>query len=208
MNRDGKENPASIRCLTMLLRCLQDSSTVPLRLMPAALRFTPIELRMLKNTHDAVTIRYGAPTVQAGSATTASRSPTNVHDLAVFMWQVIRDVSNTTIHPDSCRTLKNGHDSTHGAAKNEPDPATVALRFRPRPQSTTIHPECFKRFKIVVALPGRFSNRQESSRYYYGSCRCLYGATTNHADAPRFDKSGWTVALPGPKPWMCDWGLR
>ena len=79
MNRNGKEeNPASIRCLTMLLRCLQDSTTVPLRLMPAA-------LRMLKNAHDAVTIRYGATTVQAGSAMTASRSPTNVHDLAVFM---------------------------------------------------------------------------------------------------------------------------
>ena len=59
--------------------------TVPLRLMPAALRFTPMELRMLKNAHDAVTIRYGDATVQAGSATTASRSPTNVHDLAVFM---------------------------------------------------------------------------------------------------------------------------
>ena len=86
MNRDGKEeNPASIQCLTMLLRCLQDSSTVSLRLMPAALRFTPMELRMLKNAHDAVTIRYGATTVQAGSATAASRSPTNVHDLAVFM---------------------------------------------------------------------------------------------------------------------------
>ena len=42
-----------------------------------------MELRMLKNAHDAVTIRYGATTVQAGSATTASRSPTNVHDLAV-----------------------------------------------------------------------------------------------------------------------------
>ena len=82
MNRDGKEeNPASIRCLTMLLRCLQDSSTVSLRLMPAALRFTPMDLRMLKNAHDAVTIRYGATTVQAGSATAASRSPTNVHDL-------------------------------------------------------------------------------------------------------------------------------
>ena len=140
MNRDGKEeNPASIRCLTMLLRCLQDSSTVSLQLMPAALRFTPMELRMLKNAHDAVTIRYDATTVQAGSATAASRSPTNVHDLAVFMWQVIRDVSNTTIHPDSSRMLKNGHDSTHGAPKNEPDPATVALRFRQRPQSTTNH---------------------------------------------------------------------
>ena len=86
MNRDGKEeNPASIRCFTMLLRCLQDSSTVSLRLMPAALRFIPMELRMLKNAHDAVTIRYGATKVQAGSATAASRSPTNVHDLAVFM---------------------------------------------------------------------------------------------------------------------------
>ena len=84
MNRNGKkENPASIWCLTMLLRCLQDSSTVPLRLMLAALRFTQMELRMLKNDH-AVTIRYGATTVQAGSVTTASRSPTNVHDLAVF----------------------------------------------------------------------------------------------------------------------------
>ena len=46
---------------------------------------TPMELRMLKNAHDAVTIRYGATTVQAGSVTAASRSPTNVHDLAVFM---------------------------------------------------------------------------------------------------------------------------
>ena len=80
-----KKNPASIRCLTMLLRCLQDSSTVPLRLMPAALRFTPMELRMLKNAQGAATIRYGATTLKAGSATAASRSPTNVHDLAVFM---------------------------------------------------------------------------------------------------------------------------
>ena len=86
MNRDGKEeNPAPIWWLTMLLRCLQDSYTVSLRLMLAALRFTPMELRMLKNAHDAVTIRYGATTVQACSATAASRSPTNVHDLAVFM---------------------------------------------------------------------------------------------------------------------------
>ena len=82
---EKKENPPSIRCLTMLLRCLQDSSTVPLRLMPAALRFTLMELRTLKNAHDAVTIRNGATTVQAGSAKTASRSPTNVHDSAVFM---------------------------------------------------------------------------------------------------------------------------
>ena len=56
-----------------------------LRLMPAALRFTPMELQMLKNAHDVATIRYSATTVQAGSAMAASRSPTNVHDLAVFM---------------------------------------------------------------------------------------------------------------------------
>ena len=90
--------------------------------------------------------------------------------------------------PDSSRTLKNGHDSTHGAAKNEPDPATVSA-------TPTIHhdsPQCFKRFKIVVALLGRFPNRQDlpKSRYFYGSCRCLYGATTNHAIAPQFDNSG------------------
>ena len=58
---------------------------------------------MLKNAHDAVRIRYSATTVQTGSATTASRSPTNVHDLAVFMWQVNRDVSNTPIHPERSR---------------------------------------------------------------------------------------------------------
>ena len=60
---EKKKNPASILCLTMLLRYLQDSSTVPLRLMPAALRFIPMELRMLKNALDAATIRYGATTV-------------------------------------------------------------------------------------------------------------------------------------------------
>ena len=103
----------------MLVWCVQDSSTAPLRLMPAALRFIPMELRMLKNDH---------------------------------------------VHPDSSRMLKNGHDSTHGAAKNEPDPATAELRFRPRTQSTTIHPECFKRFRIVLALSGRFTNRQDSPR--------------------------------------------
>ena len=48
MRRGGKkENPASIRCLAMLLRCLRHSSTDPLRLMTAALRFTTVELRML-----------------------------------------------------------------------------------------------------------------------------------------------------------------
>ena len=88
MRRDGKkEIPVSIRSLTMLLRCLHDSSTDPIRLKTAALRFTTVELRMLTNAHDASTIRYGASTIQAGSATVASRPPTNLHDLVVVMRQ-------------------------------------------------------------------------------------------------------------------------
>ena len=58
---------------------------------------------MLKNAHDVATIRYGATTVQAGSATTASRFPTNGHDLAVVMRQVTRDASDTPIHPERSR---------------------------------------------------------------------------------------------------------
>ena len=45
-----------------------------------------------------------------------------------------------------------------------PIPATVELRFRPRPQSNTIHPDEFKWFKLVVALLWRFPNHQDSSR--------------------------------------------
>ena len=40
----------------------------------------------------------------------------------------------------------------------------------------------------------------ESQQYYYNLRRCLYGATTNHADASQFDKWGCIVALPWPKP--------
>ena len=77
MRRDGKkEIPASIRCLAMLLRCQHDSSTDPLRLMTAALRFTKVELRMLTNAHDASMIRYGASTIQAAGVT--------VHEFARF----------------------------------------------------------------------------------------------------------------------------
>ena len=45
---------------------------------------------MLTNAHDASTIRYGASTTQAGSATVASRPPTNVHDLVVGMLQLAK----------------------------------------------------------------------------------------------------------------------
>ena len=56
---------------------------------------------MFKNAHDVATIRYGATTVQAGSVQAATRSPTNVHDLAVVMRHLNGDVSDTPIHPDS-----------------------------------------------------------------------------------------------------------
>ena len=81
MRRDGKkEIPASMRCLTMLLRCLHDSSTDPLRLMTAALRFTRVELRMLTMPprFDTVLVRFKP---------VALRPPTNVHDLVVVMRQ-------------------------------------------------------------------------------------------------------------------------
>ena len=81
MRRDGKkEIPASIRCLTMLIRCQHDSSTDPLRLITAALRFTTVELRMLTMPprFDTVLVRFKP---------VASRPPTNLHDLVVVMRQ-------------------------------------------------------------------------------------------------------------------------
>ena len=44
-----------------------------------------IHLGGATNAHDVAMIRYGATTVQADSDTAASRSPSNVHNLAVFM---------------------------------------------------------------------------------------------------------------------------
>ena len=52
----------------------------------------------------------------------------------------------------------------HGAARNDPDPATVELRSRPRPHSNRIHPDKFKRFKLVVALSSRVKYQHDSSR--------------------------------------------
>ena len=87
MRRDGKkEIPASIRCLTILLRCLHDSSTDPLRLITAALRFTTVELRMLTMPPRFNTVLQ-CSTIQASSATVASRPPTNVHDVVIVMRQ-------------------------------------------------------------------------------------------------------------------------
>ena len=62
------------------------------------------------------------------------------------------------------RTPKNDDEYYHGATRNDPDPPTVELRPRPPPQSNTIHPDKFKRFKLVVALSFRFPNHHDSSR--------------------------------------------
>ena len=96
-------------------------------------------------------------------------------------------VSDNPIRYERTRTPTNDHEYYHGTTRNDPDPATVELRFRPRPQSNTIHPDEFKRFKLVVALSWRLPNHQESSRITtvllgfapmylrccYDSCRCI-----------------------------------
>ena len=86
--------------------------------------------------------------------------------------------------------------------KYEPGAATVELRFRPRPQSTTIQPECFKRFKTAVACRGGSRITKillELLQYFYDSRRCLYGAATNYTDASRFDQSGVNLSSRGAK---------
>ena len=78
MRRDGrKEIPASIRCLTMLLRCLHDSSTGPLRLMTAALRFTTVEPRMLTMPprFDSVLVRFKPVALRPGPRIYRSNPP-------------------------------------------------------------------------------------------------------------------------------------
>ena len=103
------------------------------------------------------------------------------------------------------------HDAPRVSARYIYGPTTVELRFRPSPQSTTIQPECFNRFKTALACRGGSRITRillELLQYYYDSRRCLYVAATSHTDAPRFDKSGWIIALEGPKSLLCDWGLK
>ena len=79
----------------------------------------------------------------------------------------------------------------HGATRNDPDPATVELRFRPRPQSNTFHPD---KFKPIVALSSRFQNHDDPSRIIMVLLRFMPVhhdcATKNHADASRFEVAG------------------
>ena len=58
----------------------------------------------------------------------------------------------------------NAHEYTYGTSGKDPDSAMVELRFRPDQLSNTIHPDRFKRFKLVIALSRRFLNHQDSSR--------------------------------------------
>ena len=186
----------------MLLRCLHDAATDPLRFMPTALRFTTAELRMPTYAQDVPTIRYGASTIQAGSATTSS-----LYYIPDESGWIVMNLAKSGYHwyQDSPRLSTNDPEYTYGAATNEPDAATVELRFRPRPQSTTNRPECFKRFKIVVALSWRFPNRQDSSRIatvllrFTPMSTVLLRIMPMHPIRRRFDKLGWIVALPGPK---------
>ena len=52
-------------------------------------------------------------------------------------------VSDNPIRYDRPRTPTNDHEYYHDTTRNDPDPATVELRHRPRPQSSTIHPDEF-----------------------------------------------------------------
>ena len=86
MRRDGKkENRASIQCLD------HDAPTVSARLIYGSSRShdgsATIHHGGAKNAQDASRIRYGASTIQAGSARVASRPPMNVHYLVIVMRQ-------------------------------------------------------------------------------------------------------------------------
>ena len=53
-------------------------------------------------------------------------------------------VSDNPIRYERPRTPTNDHEYYQDTTRNDPDPATVELRLRPRPQSSTIHPDEFK----------------------------------------------------------------
>ena len=135
------------------------------------------------NAHDAFKIRYSASMFQAGSAMTFS-SGCILDELEWIGMSVIpRFIPNALEWP----RLHLLH------LKYEPGAATVELRSRPRPQATTIQPECFKRFKTAVVCRGGSRITKillELLQCYYDSRRCLFGAAKNHTDASRFDKSG------------------
>ena len=87
------------------------------------------------------------------------------NDTSVFIPEYC--VSDSPIRHERPRMTKNDHEYYHDTTRNDPDPATVELRLRPRPQSNTIHPDEFKRFKLVVEVPespGFFTNHHGTTR--------------------------------------------
>ena len=83
----------------------------------------------------------------------------------------------------------NDHEYYHGATRNDPDPATVELRFRPRPQSNTIHPDEFKQFKTrrslvveVAESPGVFTNHHGTTRIHADLSAVLLRLMPMHHD--------------------------
>ena len=78
------------------------------------------------------------------------------NDTSVFIPEYC--VSDNPIRYECPRTPTNDYEYYHDTTRNDSDPATVELRLRPRTQSNTIHPDEFKRFKLVVALSWRFPN--------------------------------------------------
>ena len=76
----------------------------------------------------------------------------------------------------------NDHKYNHGATRIDPDPTMVDQRLRPHPQSTTIHPDSFKRFENCRSVVGEVP---ESPRFFM----IHYGTATIHADVS-------TVLLP------------
>ena len=74
---------------------------------------------------------------------------------AVFLMK--RDESEWTEMSAISRFIPNAHEWSRlhlPHLKYEPGAATVELQFRPRPHSTTIQPESFKRVKTAVACRG------------------------------------------------------
>ena len=79
-----------------------------------------------------------------------------IHDALHLNWLLEMIFSNDTFVfiPESCgndnpirhehpRTHTNDHWYYHSVTRNDPDPAMVELRFRPRPQSKPPHPDEF-----------------------------------------------------------------
>ena len=95
-------------------------------------------------------------------------------------------IRRTTVHNswwcqrfhDWLRSLTNSREYSYGVGTNKHDSATVALRIRPCPITTTIRHECFKQFKTSIALPWSFPNHHDSSRF----TTVLLRITTVHDD--------------------------